>query len=394
LPAIPLQNIDDYLERVTHKYFDRVNYNDLSVSLRESVFAKCILGRAAHPGDNEMEGDLVHWKLMFAQPQNFKLTAPYAELETKRVDMMTHGQMFWSMNETNYNFCVLEDDFSTTKVRLYDAIEQREHAMYDDYIEGMEKLMFGPGPTSVPVANQPTPPASLLWWLQPYNGNASYPAYNASGSTAPETLSIGPDAKSSGFVGMDPPGFSSVGTGGVFRSTLPSWRNRAGIYTNVTPTDFVDTLIECTEKCRFRPLKSYAQLTPDEDPDFAYLTTYSRIKAVRRNILQPGNDNIAQDIGEYKGQVILRGIPFQEVPAWSDQTLGIALTTGTVLGVNWKTWKYFYKSGLRMQKMPLIVHPTMPDVRVRRMVDSGQIVCLDCRSNFRLDCTAAVTEFN
>lgn len=393
MPAIPVQNIDDFLESVMHKYYDRVNYKDLSTSLRASVFAKFIIDRAGRGSDDEMEGDLVHWKLMYSFADTFRLIAPYSELETKRVDTITHGQMFWSMNETNYNFCVTEDQFRTNKVKLIDAVDEREHGMYNSYVLGMEKLLLGTGPTSIPTAGEPTAPASLLWWLQPYNGNAAYPAYNANGSSAPTTLSVGPGAKSSGFVGMDPPGFSTIGTGGVFRSTVPGWRNRAGIYTAVTPDDFVDTMIECTEKCQFTPLRTYAELAPGQDPDWMYLTTYSRIKEVRR-ILQSGNDNIAQDLGSFKGRVVLHGVPFQEVPIWSNSELGLAQTSGPVLGINWKTWKYFYKSGMRMQKMPLIIHPTMPDVRVRRMLDSGQIVCLDCRSNFRMDSTVTVTEFD
>jgi hypothetical protein len=378
MPAIPLQNIDDFVESVLHKYV-KTDWKDISIPLRKCVFADRIFNRVKA---DEMEGDEVHWKLQFANPGNFRLIAPYSELETKRVDMLTHGQMFWSMNETNYNYCILEPEFRTTKVRIIDALDVAEHGMWNDYFLGVEKLMMGPGPTTIATAGQPTPPASLLWWLQPYNSALS-----------PITLSVGTDAVSSGFVGMDPPGFSSVGTGGVFSSIVPGWRNRAGIYTSVTPTDMVDTMIECIDKCAFTPVKNYPELAPGEKPDWEILTTYSRIKATRR-ILQSGNDNINGDLSTHKGTVMVNGVTMREVPIWSNQELGLALTTGTILGVNWSTWKYYFKSGFRQQKMPPIIHPTMPDVRIRRMLDSGQIVCFDRRANWRLDCTVPVVEFD
>jgi hypothetical protein len=388
--------LNDFLESVTHKYLgDKEQWNDISTSLRESVFASRVINRA---GPEEMEGDLCEWKLQYAYADNFRVISPYSELESKRVDTITHGRAPWSCFDCNYNFSILEDKFRTTKVRLIDGLLELEHGLANSYVTGMEKQMLGNGPTTLPSAAAPIQPFSLLWWIQPYNGVTTYPAFNdplgtGAAQTGGITLSVGPNSQSNGFLGMDPPGYSSVGTGGVFSSTVPGWRNRCGIYTSISPSDAIDTMLECIRKTQFKPLKAYPELTPGDRPDWEILTTYSVEKELQR-LLQSGNDRLQQDVAQYKGRVVINGVPIQEVPAWSNQELGIAQTSGPIVGVNWKTWKYFFRSGLRMQRMPLIVHPTMPYVRVRLMVDSGQVVCLNRRSNWRIDSTIARIEYD
>jgi hypothetical protein len=274
--------------------------------------------------------------------------------------------MFWSFMTVNYTYDLKEDVFNGSKVRIINYLDVLEHSMYNSFFQGMERLMFGPGPTS-PTQQQP-PPASLLWWIQPYTATAGY------------TL---PTGTTSGFVGLDPSGFSGVGPGGIPSTQYMGWRNRAGMYQQFTEDDAIDTIIECMDKCVFRPAQSYSEMAPNSNPKWELLTTYSRVKMARK-IAQTSNDNLKGNLAEWKDKdvVTIRGCPLIWIPAWSNQEFGLAQTNGPVLGVNWNTWQFYTKSSLNMAKTPPYRDKDKHTVRWRVMDHSGQIVCKDRRANF------------
>jgi len=377
MPYLAVDQVDDFLEAVMHKYV-KTDWKDISMPLQKYWFAARLYSQAK---PDDMEGDEVNWKLQINNPDNFKVTGLYADDTTSRVNLLTHGSMKWSQNTTNYTYDITEPIFRTSKVGILEYINVQEHAMYNDYFKGMEKLMMGPGPTSPTEA--PRPPASLLWWIQPYNTATGY-GNNSS------TYQL-PAGATSGFLGMDPYGFSAVGTGGILRTTYSGWRNRVGVYKTFSEDDAIDTIIECMDKCAFTPAQSYSELAPGSKPGWELLTTYSRLKAARK-IAQSSNDNLRSDLAMYKGAVLVRGVPLVWVPAWSNQEFGLARTDGLVLGVNWDTFKYYFASGLRMKKRPPYQDKDKHNVRWRVMDDSGQIVCFDCRQNFAVNSSETITE--
>lgn len=372
-----VDQVDDFLEAVLHKYV-KPAWKDISMPLQKYWFAERLFNRAEA---DSMDGDLVNWKLQVANPDNFKLTGLYADDATNRVNLLEHGEMAWSMNTTNYTYDILERVFRSSKTEIINYMNVQEHAMYNDYFKGMEALMFGPGPTSPTQA--PRPPSPLLWWIQPYNTASGYgnndSAYQlAAGAT-------------SGFLGMDPYGFSSVGTGGVKSTDYSGWRNRVGVYAAFEEDDAIDTIVECMDKCFFTPAQSYAELAPASKPQWELLTTYSRLKAAR-GIAQNNNDNLQSDVAKYKGAVMIRGVPLLWVPAWSNQEFGTARTDGLVLGINWETFHYYFAAGLQMVKRPPYQDKDKHNVRWRVMDDSGQIVCYDRRANFAVTSSETITE--
>jgi hypothetical protein len=80
------------------------------------------------------------------------------------------------------------------------------------------------------------------------------------------------------------------------------------------------------------------------------------------------------------------------VPAWTNSSSENARSDGVILGVNWKTFKWYYLAGRAQRKRAPFQHPEMSNVRLRCMDDSGQIVCFNRRANFRGYSTATVTE--
>jgi hypothetical protein len=349
------------------------------MNLQEYYFASRLFSKAA---PESMESDHVEWRVQVANNDTAAFTGLFADDVTVRQNLMTHAKMGWSMSRANYIYDINEDIFRTSAVRIIEYMRTLEHSMYNSYFALMERAMFSGGPSS-PTQTEP-PPASLLWWLQPYNGNAS------SLSTVFQTLAVG--GTSSGFVGMDPTGFESVGTATLSRVTNAGWRNRAGVYATVTQDDLVDTTIECLDKCSFKPAHAYAELSPGERPKWEILTTYSRKKEFDR-ILANSNDNVRGDVATFKPDVpMLRGVPIHWVPAWSNQDFGTARTDGPVLGVNWKTFKWYSAAGRRMVRRAPWQDPHKSDVRWVKVSDSGQLVCEDCRQNFNITCTGTVTE--
>lgn len=374
---LAIDQIDDFLEAVMHKYVKR-DWKDISLPFQKYYFASRIFSKAS---SDEMEGDQVTWKLQVNNPGNAQVTGLYAVDKANRVDLLTHGSMPWAIMDVKYTYDILESVFRSNKVQILNYIDVQEHAMYNDFMRLMEDLMFGAGWSS--PSQNPRPPASLLWWIQPYNTATGQPNNSA-------TYQL-PAGTNSGFLGMDPPGFSSVGAGNILSSTYAGWRNRVGQYSVFSQEDAIDTIVECMDKCMFTPAQSYAELAPGSKPEWELLTTYSRLKLARR-LADIANDNIGNDLTAYKGTVLINGVPLRWVPAWSNSTSVNQRTDGIILGVNWSTFKYYGASGVRMMKTPPFRDATKSNVRWRKMTDSGQIVCFDRRANFAVNCTATVTE--
>lgn len=377
MPYLNIDQVDDFLEVALHKE-TKVDWKDISMPLQKYWFAERLYSQAQA---DEMEGDQCVWRLQINNPGNHKVTGLYADDTTSRVNLLTHGSMDWSQNTTNYTYDITEKVFRTSKVQILNYMHVQEHAMYNDYFAGMENLMMGVGPTSATMS--PRPPSSLLWWIQTYNTASGY-----GNNSAVYQL---PAGVTNGFLGMDPYGFSAVGTGGISAISYSGWRNRVGQYTVFSQEDAIETIIECMDKCAFTPAHSYSELVPGAKPQWELLTTYSRVKLARR-LAAAGNDNLTSDIAKYRGTVLIKGVPLVWVPAWTNQEFGLARTDGLVLGVNWATFKYYFAAGLRMKKRAPYQDKDKHNVRWRVMDDSGQIVCFDRRQNFAVTSTATITE--
>ena len=162
------------------------------------------------------------------------------------------------------------------------------------------------------------------------------------------------------FLGMNPYGFDSVGTGLIDRKTFSGWRNRVGVYSEPTEDDLVDTLVECLDKCNFKPADDYAELSAGSRPKYRVA-----------DHLQPHqgppshpcgrNDNIKGDVAMWKRNVpMVGGVPVHNVWAWSNAEFGLQRTDGLFLGVDWSSFKYAHAAGLRMVKRPPRATPTSP----------------------------------
>jgi hypothetical protein len=368
MPAIPLQQMDDFIMSNLPDY-EKMKWEDLSIPLQRTMF-KHVIGKAKPA---EQHGALVKWDVQYDYDDNFAVTGLHDPDVSSRKTTLTQGQMFWSFFKTNYTYDLREDQFNDEPVRIIRWLDEKEHGLMNSFWIGMEKQMFGAGPTGPSPPVEKPPMCSLLWWLPPYNvtgGNQS---------------SIGSFATGvySDFLGCDPPGFSSVGTGGILRSQLPGWRHRVGTYQVFSEDDALDTIVECMDKCNFTPAQAYAELAPTDGPDWMLLTTYSRLKLARR-ISSSQNDNLKGNVTRWKDTVLISGVPMEWVPAWTHPTFGCQQTNGPVMGINWKTWKYYSKASLNMQKSPPERDKDNHLGRWRFLDHSAQLLCQNSRGNFNV----------
>lgn len=356
--ALGVEQIDDFAHSF-HQNFPEGKWQDISLPLQKYYFASRLFDQAKKA---EMVGQMCKWKLEVRHADNFQVVGLYHKDSSSRVNVLDEGEMKWGMTTTNYHYDIDEEVFSQGARPIVNYLTLQEGGMMKSFFEGMEDLMFGDGPTS--PTQSPFPPTSLLWWIT--------------------------ESATEGFNGTEPSGFESVGVGGVSTDDYEQWKNRTYAYTDISRNDFVEKTINSMDMCTFTPPIARPDIAPSR-PNWELLTTHSRV-AEARKLLQLGNDNIGNDLAARSDTVYIRGVPMVWVPAWTNSSSVNARTDGIVLGVNWSTFKWYYRSGRSQRKRKAFQHPEMSNVRIRSMDDAGQIVCFNRRANFRGYCTETVTE--
>lgn len=356
--ALGIEQLDDFINAYLQKYV-MGKWQDISLPLQKYYFASRLFDRAKK---EEMVGALCKWKLEVRYADNFQVVGLYHRDSSNRVNVLDEGEMKWAMTTTNYHYDIDEEVFGQGASQIVNYVKLREDGMMKSFFAGMEDLILGDGPTS--PTQSPFPPASLLWWVQ--------------------------ESDTEGFNGGEPSGFESVGAGGILTSDYSAWKNRTFEYTDVTRDDFVEKTINSMDMCVFTPPIERQDIAPSR-PDWELLTTHSRVAEARR-LLQLGNDNIRDDLAAHSGAVYIRGVPMVWVPAWTNSSSENIRTDGIIMGVNWPTFKWYYRTGRSQRKRKPFRHPEMSNVRIRCMDDTGQVVCFNRRANFRGHCSATVTE--
>lgn len=355
--ALGIEELDDFVASYLQKY-PMGKWQDISMPLQEYHFASRLFDRMEKA---EMTTSMCKWKIETGYADNFQVVGLYHRDSSNRVNVLDEGSMKWAMTTTNYHYDIDEEVFKQGADEIVDYIGLKEKGLMKSFFAGMEDHMFGAGPTS--PTQKPFPPSSLLWWI---TANAT-----------------------EGFNGAEPTGFTDVG--GIDTDDYPNWKNRTGAYAQFTHEDAVAKIIRAMDKCEFNPPVATNDIVSQSRPNWELLTTYSRIEE-GRELLRTGNDNIKMDLATYANSVVIRGVPMVNVPAWTHSGSVNARTDGVILGVNWKTFKWYYQSGRSQRKRKPFQHSEMSNVRLRCMDDSGQIVCFNRRGNFRLYSTVTVTE--
>ena len=369
--ALTVDQIDDFVASIHQEFAGEAMKaaQDLSLPLQEYKYASRLF--SGNLKKDTMSTSQCKWKVKVATNNNFQVVGLYHRDSSGRVKTLTEGELKWGMTTNNYHYDIDEEVFRTGGREIYDYLADQERDLITSFYQGMEDLMFGPGPAGPTV--DPFPPVSLLWWI-----------------TATDDATTENNAEE-GFDGVAPVGWGSNGIGGIDPTVYDQWKNRTFPYTDVSRDDFVEKIINSMDLCSFTPPVKRPDIVDQTRHDWEILTTHSRIAQCRR-LLQLGNDNIGDDMAAHSGSVYLRGVPLTWIPAWTNAASVNQRTDGVVLGINWSTFRAFHAPGRQMRKRKAFQHPEMSNVRVRCMDDSVQIVCFNRRANFRGYCTNTVTE--
>jgi hypothetical protein len=369
--ALSIEQIDDFVASIHQKFAgeDRLAAQDLSLPLQDYKYASRLF--SGNLKKDTMSTSECKWKVKVNTNDNFQTVGLYHRDSSTRVNTLDQGEMKWALTTNNYHYDIDEEIFRTGGRQIYDYIEDLERDLMTSFYTGMEDLVFGPGPTG--PTQSPFSVASLLWWI-----------------TATQD-SVSENNAAKGFNGFEPVGWQNNGVGGISCRDYPQWRNRTFPYTQISRSDFVEEVITSMDLCSFTPPVQRPDIVDQKRMDWELLTTYS-VLARLRQLLQLGNDNIGEDVAKYSGNVYVRGVPLNWVPAWTNAASVNQRTDGVILGVNWSTFRAYYAAGRQMRKRKAFQHPEMSNVRVRCMDDSVQMVCFNRRANFRGYCTQAVTE--
>lgn len=367
--ALGIQQIDDFVNSIHQKFAgeDRLAAQDISLPLQEYKYASRLF-----EGDLKkevMSTSQCKWKIKVRTNDNFQVVGLYHRDSSNRVNVLDEGSLKWGLTTNNYHYDIDEEIFQTGGKQIYDYLESLERDLMTSFYSGMEDIMFGAGPSS--STQSPFPPVSLLYWIT---------------STSDSTTE---NNATEGFTGAAPVGWSDVG--GISTTTYDQWKNRSFPYVTFDRDDAIEKTIRSMDLCEFKPPVERPDIVQQARPNWELLTTYSRIATARR-LLQLGNDNIGNDLAAHSGTVMIRGVPMDWVPAWTNSASVNARTDGIILGVNWNTFRAYRAAGRVMRKNKAFQHPEMSKVRVRTMDDSVQIVCFNRRANFRGYSSATVTE--
>lgn len=318
---------------LTLSKFSMNEWVDIALSKQNYLFADRIIQgkRSTTKGGKDLR-----WKVQTGLLNNFKVTEMYAVEGSNVADITTEANLPWTKVTESWSYDDGESDFqSDDRVTIVNEIKVREHAMYDEFFDGMETLLW-----SSPASSTETPrkPSGIPFWLQKYT--TATPA----------------------FQGGNPSGFTA-GAGGISSTTVPAWQNWAGQYVEISRSDLISKVIDAMWFTNFKPPQTYAQLDNNKGRNtWEHLTT-RRVQGQLEQYLTDVNDNLGPDVARYAGAVVCGGVPVTAV-----SYLEANDTSDPWYGVNWNQFSYFVKSGNDMMLMPLKKRDLQPTVNVRRLI--------------------------
>tara|TARA_R100001594_G_scaffold93186_1_gene127532 strand:+ start:6000 stop:7058 length:1059 start_codon:yes stop_codon:yes gene_type:complete len=343
MASLTHEQIDDFVELTLNRY-KRDQWVDISLPLQKYHFASRWFKSKKKP---EKGGPRLEWKLRVSNQGTAKHSGLYAIDDTNRVNVMTKGRQEWSKQTVNYIYDIDEDAFQSGPETIIREMLLNEQGLYNDFFELMETAMWT-APQS--DSQDPRPPAGIPFWLQK---NATL-----------------------GFNGGDPSGFGS-GAAGISTGTYDRWKNYSGTYTQVSRNDLIEKIVNACDFTRFEAPHPYPEIGGGQ-PDYGLYSVHSVLATCRR-LLQTGNDNLGPDVARWAGQVLIKGIVLEWVPALTESTSDAYDSQDPLYGINWNKFEYFFKEGRNMIKHAPKEAARQHTVRERHMDNWGNFVCYDRR---------------
>lgn len=347
MPLLPDQ-LDDFVN-LTLDNFKKRKWVDLSLSQQHHVFASKFL-RSDKGSDPEKGGVQLNWKVQTSNTGTAKWSELYDQDTTAVSDLTSQAKQQWAKSTVNFSYDVDEDVMQSDRETIIREIEVREHSMYNDWFELQETAIWS-SPTS--DTQSPRPMSGVPFWLQKN-----------------DTV---------GFNGGDPSGFTN-GAGNILTTSVSNWKNYTGKYTSVSRDDLIKKWRKAVAFTYFLAPKQFAELGGGKgDSDWCFFTTYNVLEELETN-LESRNDNLGTDLAKYMGAPVFKGNPIVWVPYLQEND-----SEDPIYGVNFRTFKFFFRKGKKMLRHPPKQAAKQHTVREVHMDTWGNTVCYNRRRNFVLN---------
>lgn len=246
----------------------------------------------------------------------------YATDTLKQGNHLEEANVPWRHLTDNWSFDLREDDFNSGAEEIVSMIDARETAMLLRMIETVEEDGWDCPVDSTDVVQA----YGIAYWIfsQPESTDTSYSGVHATGGAG-------------GFLAKNKTGFTN-GPGNMSAVTYPKWGCWNHQYVDISPDDAVDKLITAMFKTNFKSPIQMRELRFGKMRRFVY-TTHANTKAMGK-LARQQNDKVGNDLAQYDGDTVIKGIPFVAVPQLED-----IRSDNPFIGIDWSFFKFLIKKG-------------------------------------------------
>ncbi len=307
--ALTPEQLGDFVT-LTLKYFEKKKWTDISLEFPEYISSKIISKRNVR----EYGGPQVNFKVKTANTGLARNASMWEQDVTGVEDVMTEGNVPWSLQTVNWSWHEAEADFQSDRETIISVLQIREHDARSSMAELTENNMWGQPATATDGR-----PRGIPFWI-----------------TKDATTTPG-----GAFNGGNPS--SGLTRAGIDSTTYTRWKNWTFGYTQVKEDDWVAKVKKSIYKTNFMAPVPHPEMVKGPNDREIY-TTYAVREAAER-LAETRNDNLKSDLARYINSVTVAGIPII-----ATHYLDANDSTDPSYGINWKVFRPYVKKGWDMRR--------------------------------------------
>jgi len=326
----------------TLKELGRGKFTDISYDLQRFTALNHIM---TDEKETLQGGQEVQFNVLVKNGGAAKMVGLYNVDNPNVTDGLETAKVPWRRASVPYSYDLGEFNINAgNEYRILDLIKTRRHMALTSLAEILETQAWGKPTSSDDNLNA----MGILYWIV--------------------------KAATKGFYGVAPSGFTTCA--GLSSTTYPNWRNWSGTYSTISATDLVAKIREALTFTQFEaPAKIVGDYNTGDKKSI--YTNYTVVSALEEQ-LRANNDQLGTDLAYGDGQVLIRKIPVEWVPALETDT------TNPVYGINWGVFKCVGLAGEWMTETKPFMAANQHKVLTGFTDCTFNFICRDRRRNFVL----------
>lgn len=258
-------------------------------------------------------------------------------------DLIKQMSVPWVHAKTGWAFEYREVLMNRGKSLIFNVLKPRRADAMISLVEELESKAWG----DVPASTDTKQPYGIQYWV----------VTNAT----------------TGFNGGAPSGHTTVG--GINPTSVPSWKNYTGQYTNVTKADLIKKMRTAARKCNFKSPISIDDYRNGKGQRYRLYCNEDTLSSFE-DVGESQNENLGRDIASMDNTIVFRNFPIIWVPQLDSKT------TDPLYGIDHSTFypvclkgDYLRESKPRQNANQHNTYEVFVDL-------TYQYVCVDRRRNF------------